>query len=291
MLKRDKLPLATLLCILAPALVSCGAAPELTRGPIEAVYAQPGAFEVSSFVVKDGANKNLYKIYHPVELTSGHPIIVWGNGTHALPSNYDELLTHLATWGFVVIDTYSTTTGTGAEILGAAEYMAARNDAPDSPFFGKLDPDRIGAAGHSQGSTGVINAQTRFERGPRIKTVVSIALPDLRWCDPEDKYDTSLLTASFFIMGGTGDGIVSPTSTNTKAYGNTPPGLPAAMAMAEGAGHTAIEGDGSHHRGYLTAWMRYQLANDPTAREAFAGDTAELKNQPRWRDVALKNLE
>jgi len=285
------LPRAVCLSLAVLTTVSCGAAPELTRGPIEARYSEPGDFEAVSFVVKDDANKDLYKIYHPVQLTSGHPIIVWGNGTHALPSNYDKLLTHLATWGFVVIDTYSTTTGTGAEILGAAEYMVSRNGTPDNPFHGKLNPDKIGAAGHSQGATGVINAHTHFENGSLIKTVVSIALPDLRWCDPEDKYDTSPMTASFFIMGGTGDGIVSPTSTNAKAYGHTPPGLPAAMGMAEGANHTAIEGDGSHHRGYLTAWMRYRLSDDPTAREAFVGDAAEIKNQSRWRDVALKNLE
>jgi hypothetical protein len=41
------------------------------------------------------------------------------------------------------------------------------------------------------------------------------------------------------------------------------------MGMAKGAAHTAIEGNGGNHRGYLTAWMSYHLLGDQKAKKAF----------------------
>lgn len=285
-----KLPAVTCLGMMAMLLASC-VTPQPVMAPIEAMYAQTGPSEVTTQDIQDSSGKKLYKIYHPKELTSGHPIIVWGNGSHALPPDYDGLLTHLATWGFVVINTYSSSTGTGAELVAAAQYMAEQNNTSSSTFHGRLDPTRLGVAGHSQGSTGAINAHTHFAAGALIKTVVSIALPALHWCEPEDVYETSRISVPFFIMGGTGDGLISPLSSNKLAYDNTPSTLPAAMAMAIDADHNAIQGNGNNHRGYLTAWMSYQLKDDPAARAAFAGDNPEIMTSPGWQNTSTRNLE
>ncbi len=247
---------------LALALGGCGTAPESATfepGVIEARYAESGPEAVTTSIIGDDAGNDLYKIYHPTDLKAGLPLIVWGNGTGASPATYDALLTHLATWGFVVVDTYVKNTGTGAEILAAAEYMVAESGASDSKFYGKIDASKVGLAGHSQGSTGVINAHTNFEHGSMVKAVVSIALPALKWCDPEDVYDTSRLSVPFLLLGGTGDGIISPVESNQAAFDGTPKSLPAVMGMAIGSEHSEIEGDGGRHRGYLTAWMRFQL--------------------------------
>lgn len=63
------------------------------------------------------------------------------------------------------------------------------------------------------------------------------------------------------------------------------------MAMAKGAAHTAIEQDGGQHRGYLTAWMRYQLMNDSEAGMAFVGKHAEIGTNKHWKDVTSANLQ
>ncbi|QRN93189.1 alpha/beta hydrolase [Archangium violaceum] len=286
----ERASFAMSLTLAALLLSSCTAAPPV-RGAIESRYAEPGPLAIGTELITNDRGEALYQTYFPEPLTTGHPVIVWGNGTDALPSNYDALLRHLASWGFVVIDTFETHTGTGAEILAAARYLVSRHETPGSRFSGKLDVRRIGAAGHSQGSTGVINSHTNFEAGSLITTVVSIALPALRWCDPEDKYDTSRLAIPFLILGGTGDGIISPAADNQRAFDRTAPGVPAAMAIASGASHNEIQGDGGMHRGYLTAWMRYWLAQDGEARAAFAGDMPELAHHPGWLHVALKNLE
>lgn len=277
-------------CVLSFILVNSVSA-TLEAGSVEEKYALPGTYEVDMLEIKDEQGEKLYRIYSPQSTDVLHPLIAWGNGTGALPDNYDELLRHLAGWGFIVIDTYSQTMGTGKEIMAAIEYMLNENEATVSPFYHRVQKDRVGAAGHSQGSTGVINAHTNFENGDLIKTVVSIALPDLKYCDPEDVYDTSALKVPFFVIGGTRDFIISPSDSNKLALNNTNSNLPVLMAMAKGAAHTAIEQDGGQHRGYLTAWMRYQLMNDSEARMAFVGKNAEIGANNHWKDVTSANLQ
>ncbi|WP_171056211.1 alpha/beta hydrolase [Paenibacillus sinopodophylli] len=261
------------------------------KGSLEEKYALTGSYQVEALEISDKQGEKLYKVYYPSENQLKHPLIAWGNGTGALPEQYDELFRHLASWGFVIIDTYSTTTGTGKEIIASIEYMLAENDKPDSPFYQRIQPDRVAAAGHSQGSTGVINAHTNFESGDLIQTVVSIALPELKYCDPEDVYDTSALKVPFLILGGTRDFIISSSASNKLALTNANASIPAMMAMAKGAAHTAIEQDGGKHRGYLTAWMRYQLLNDSDAKKAFAGDQAEILTNNNWKDVESARME
>ncbi|WP_243643865.1 alpha/beta hydrolase [Paenibacillus pinisoli] len=261
------------------------------EGTIEAKYAGAGEYQVESIEIKDEQGESRYMLYYPQDSGQTHPLIAWGNGTDALPERYDGLFRHLASWGFVVIDTFSTTTGTGEEIAGAIDYMLIENSDPASPFYRRIATEQIAAAGHSQGSTGVINAHTNHSSGEAIKTVVSIALPDLKWCDPEDIYDTSALKVPFFVMGGTRDFIVSPTSSNKLALENANPDIPVMMAMAKGAAHTAIEDDGGKHRGYLTAWMRYQLMDDREAMTAFAGDEAEILRNTDWKSALSKGIE
>ncbi|MNC52283.1 hypothetical protein D3C75_1016220 [compost metagenome] len=62
------------------------------------------------------------------------------------------------------------------------------------------------------------------------------------------------------------------------------------MGMAKGAAHTAIEGNGGNHRGYLTAWMRYWLLDDQEAKPAFHGESPEMLNNPNWVDVIQVNM-
>ncbi|MEC0125107.1 poly(ethylene terephthalate) hydrolase family protein [Paenibacillus pabuli] len=260
-------------------------------GSVEEKYSLAGVYVVDTLEIKDDQGEQLYRIYFPQSMDTRHPLIAWGNGTGALPDNYDQLLRHLAGWGFIVIDTYSQTTGTGKEIMAAIQYMLSENEATVSPFYHRIQKDRVGAAGHSQGSTGVINAHTNFENGNIIKTVVSIALPDLKYCDPEDVYDTSALKIPFFVLGGTRDFIISPTDSNQLALKNANPDIPTMMAMAKGAAHTAIEQDGGQHRGYLTAWMRYWLMDDVETKGAFVGNSAEIRMSNHWTDVQSSHLQ
>ncbi len=258
--------------------------------PIEAVYDAPGPLAVTRRTVPSDTGGKLYEVFAPSPLTGGHPIITWGNGTGAQPKDYAPLLSHLASWGFVVIDNYKRNTGAGAAILDAAQYLVDQNATPGSPVFRQLDVSRIAAAGHSQGASGVINAATNFPNSALITTVVPIALPTQRFTRPEDRYDTGLLQAPMFLIGGTDDFLISPLSTNNIAYRKTDDSLPAAMGMAKNAGHSEITPDGGRQRGYLTAWLMFQLRGDAQAAPAFSGPDAELLNNPRWKNAKTQNL-
>jgi hypothetical protein len=265
--------------------------PAPIEGSIEQRYAQHGSYDVKVEEVKGSLNEDSFRIYYPeFQVSETYPIISWGNGTDATPDRYNEILTHLASWGFIVIDSYSKTTGTGKEIMEGIEYLVGKNQQANSLFYKKVNVDQIGVAGHSQGSTGVINTHTNFTSGSLIKTIVSIALPDLKYCDPEDVYDTARIQVPFLIMGGTRDFLISPLSSNQDALHHTNKNTPVMMGMGKGAAHTAIEGDGGNHRGYLTAWMSYHLLGDQEAKKAFYGDNSEMTHSPNWVDVMQANM-
>lgn len=127
-------------------------------------------------MVTDPASGGTFALYHPSDLgETTHPVVTWGNGTGADPRDYDSLLRHLASWGFVVIDSTNTQTGDGVDILAGATYVVRRNDARGDEFRGRIDTGRVAAVGHSQGATGVLNA-TRLGDG-LITTTVPIGLP------------------------------------------------------------------------------------------------------------------
>ncbi|TAL34103.1 MAG: alpha/beta hydrolase [Spirochaetes bacterium] len=260
---------------------------------IETTYAATGSLATSTVVIKNEAGADLYKIYYPAALSGNHPIVVWGNGSDADCLDYDALLTHLASWGFVVIGNFDTAVGTGEAIIETMNYLVARNGDPASIFYQKLDVGNIGLAGHSQGAGGVVNAATNFTEGDMVTTLVPVSLPALKWCDAEDIYDTSLVDVPVFFTRGNGmlDGIIAPLADVRAAYNALPSGVGAAMGTCKGTDHNTIQGNGGKLRGYVTAWLRYQLANDATARNAFAGTSPELPgNTTNWKDVAVKSL-
>ncbi|MGH1339568.1 MAG: alpha/beta hydrolase [Aureispira sp.] len=257
---------------------------------ISYLYSLKGNYNSVTLEQKDANGDNLYRIYYPENFPLVQaPIVVWGNGTDALPDDYNELLKHLSTWGFVVIDTYSKTTGDGSEMIGALDFLIAENNNSGSIFHQKLDTTNIAIAGHSQGSGGAINGHTNFTSGHRIKTVIPIALPDLSFASPNHKYDASLITGSFLVLGGVDDFIISPRSTNQKAY-DLVSNTPAAMVILKKAGHNEIQGDGGLHRSFLTSWLAAQLLQDSVAQQVYSGSDPEIFKSTVIKTALSKNL-
>ena len=127
--------------------------------------------------VKDGNGNNLYQISYPSKLSSTYPLITWGNGSGQFPKNYAQVLAHLASWDFIVIDNFNGSTYNGQSILESVKYMIFENYNSKSIFYNKIDLNNIAAVGHSQGASGVMNAATNFTDGVILKTIVTIELP------------------------------------------------------------------------------------------------------------------
>jgi hypothetical protein len=256
--------------VLALTLVSCSPGPEPV-GEIEIQYAARGPMETSKTSVPG------YELYHPAEMAEGeHPILTWGNGTGAIPAVYEALLDHFASYGFVVIASTSTMTGSGEEMLGGVDWLTAENSRPGSVFFHKLDLGHVGATGHSQGGGGTINAGT----DPRMTCTAPIEPT------PGDVVD---LKGPMFLVAASEDFIV-PASWVTRSTYN-PALVPTIYGIAQGADHLTPLIDAGMMRGYLTAWFCAELMGHENAVHAFFGndEDCEICSNPNWV-VMRKNL-
>ena len=229
-------------------------------------FADPGPY--GSAIITDAD----HTFFYPTPLRDDgtgikHPVIVWGNGTFLTPMNYEGLLRHFATQGFIVAAANTTNTGSGTEMLAGLDKLATYNATPGHVFFDKVDLTMVATMGHSQGGAGATNAA----RDPRVRTVVGIqgAGGDL------SNFDGTVL-----FLSGTADTLV-PSSFVRSAYDQVAGRLPAAYGDLAGADHFQPIGTGNAYRGHLTAWVRWQLMHDPIAGHQFVGDCAYCGN-PLW---------
>ncbi|WP_194814499.1 alpha/beta hydrolase [Nocardia sp. XZ_19_385] len=269
--------------------------PYVPNPGIEATYFQPGPWAVTErlgFGCCDSTGAK-FDLWHPSELEARHSIVVWGDGTGAVPKQYSYLLRHLASWGFVVVATENQQTGSGQEIIESLDFLLKQAADPASVFYRKLDPDSVGAMGHSQGASGVLNALKRAQG--RIKTAVPLELPARVWCLTGNWCpDTSTLTASsVFLVNGSEDSLISPShqplpwqtsglQSNQAFFEAIPAHLPKVWATLNGPNHNDVQGQPTcagasfpcttgvyGYLGYPTAWLMSQLRGDAKARRAF----------------------
>ncbi|MET0342388.1 MAG: hypothetical protein ABW252_15395 [Polyangiales bacterium] len=219
-----------------------------------------------------GMNMALYTLVRPKELREGqkYPILTWGNGTCALPRGYIGLLQHLASHGFVVIAANSRFTGAGTPLLRGLDWLAKQNADPSSPLYQKLDLDRIGALGHSQGA----GATSIAGRDPRVK-------------------------ATALLNGGGSGGLRGPTFVLTGEQDISPAGargaynaatVPAAFLNLKKSDHITLITEPARTNPAITAWFRYQLLGDEAGKAYFAGTACKLCGSADWTYLQ-KNLK
>ena len=281
--------LATLVALTAVISLSAVfvAPPAQAANTIEQQFNVAGTWSVSTQTVTVSGNG--YKLFYPTNLGQGgvrHPIITWANGTGGVPDNYTGLLNRLASWGYVVVASTSGTTGPGTLVLAGAQWMVAQDTTAGSIFNGKLDTAKVGAAGHSQGASGALNAQTAS--GGLIKSVLVYNIPNPIWVGAESVTNWSLVNKPVMFMTGGNDWLISSASGNTGYY-NQVAGA-AAKASLNGAGHNTIQNTGGGFLGYSVAWFEYTLRGNATARASFVGSPPELNTNSAWANQAEKNL-
>jgi hypothetical protein len=122
-------------------------------------YGAVGAFETMRDA--DTGPDASFDVFRPVVLGENgrrHPIISWANGTLFSLDEYQALLTHWASHGFVVVASHSNSTAGGVTHKAGIDWLVAQSSDPQSMYFEVLDTSRIGAAGHSQGGGATIAA-------------------------------------------------------------------------------------------------------------------------------------
>lgn len=271
MKNKTNLLLSTLL-VIALLFTACVPADDVQNSTIEAKYARAGSHRTAT------ANGGGYTIFYPRGLAdAGYPVIIWGNGIGTPTIAYTPLLTHLASWGFVVLASNNSMDYNGRTLINGIDYVFEQNDNPSSTFYGKLDTSRIGVAGHSLGGGAAIGAATddRVACSAGLAPAADLTVP----------FAASKVKGPVLLMTGALDYIISPvfvknTFNDVVKAGN----VPAIFAKHRAMDHISFAWTGGGATGYLTAWFAFQLQDDPVASGAFI-DGCEICNNEKWTEI------
>lgn len=265
-----------------------------TGSTAEAKYMANGSFEVSVYEEPVLQVFKKYVIYYPSELKTSdrqYPVIVICNGSGTPISKYPAVPKHYASWGFIVIGTEEENAwnGFGAEMsvrhlerLNGVEQI--EEDRPN-PFYQRVDLNRVGIVGHSQGGVGVLNATTAQAHKDVYKAAVSLSptnkelAHNLEW-----DYDASLVSAPILLIAGAGGGddwVV--TGQQLEDIYSELPGQKA-MARRKDTPHNEVLYSAD---GYVTAWFLWHLQDDQEASGLFAGESPDLLRNSLYQDQRL----
>jgi hypothetical protein len=225
-----------------------------------------------------GDEQQRFNIYRPENLKDSgycHPVLVWANGFRDNPEEnppkciinrddqwcgqYLPILNHLASHGFVVIASLSTTTGSGNPLptIVGLDWLMKQADDPSSVYYHRLDTNQIGALGHSMGgmSTCKSAAEPRYKALATIcgtSTLSGVHTPMLFYCGGQDT-----------TVGCDGIRNVFLTVKDQPAFFMN--------ELQANHGSWVYGGPNSPSLSSAAAWFRVHLMNDTANRKYFYG--------------------
>lgn len=253
---------ATLLAAAGPAEAQTSGFPSVGTS-----FDQPGPYPVATL---NGAQ---HTYFYPSNIGSTgleHPVILWGNGTGANPSNYTGLLSHFASHGFIVAAANTPNAGSGTAMLQGLSNLTTFDNTPSSPFYQAVDTSRVASTGHSQGGVGALEAS----KDPRVDVTFPI----------EGAFSASGVTVPALFLAGEDDRIARPSQIrSTYSSANTA----AAYAEVANADHFTPANDGGYFRAVGVAWARWHLMDDDAARGWFVGSNCGLCGSSQISDYEV----
>jgi len=284
--------------------------------PIEAKYTALGEYEIgyAEYDV-DGVCGKIGVSYPKMLKNSAekYPLVIMANGTGIRASQYKEVFTHLASWGFIVAGNEDENCRTGESSSDTLDYVLALNVDQESIFYGKIDTDNIGITGHSQGGVGAFNAVTEQTNGSKYKAIYAISATSRYHADELSKssdadgatrgegwnIDVSKVSVPIMMVAGTGTFDAGTMEEYAEAlpegkvqgicslwwleecYERMSDGVTRVIARQKGKDHGDMLRSAD---GYMTAWFCYYLKGDVSA-DFFSGADAELLSNKNWQDV------
>ena len=278
-----------------------------TGGNLESKYTAMGEYEVS-YKEYDAKVETIgkYAVWYPKDLNdSKYPVVIFANGTGSTSATYKSFLKHLSSWGFIAVGNDDQNTRTGDSLNKTIEFLIQENENKDSILYNKIDLDKIGIGGHSQGGPAVFNMVTNQKHGNMIKTLYAISATSsyhTKIYGDGWEYDISKVNIPAFLTAGTGTWDAG-TATSKEQVNDDSKGiaqgicplwslkenydlLPETTSKVIARKKNVDHGD-SHLQtdGYMTAWFMYWLKDDPEAKKVFFGDDAEILTNTNWQDV------
>ena len=222
------------------------------------------------------------------------PVLVFCNGGCMDTSiGYENMLVDLASYGYVVVaigelqmlaqhekDQHTPS----SMVKKALDWICQQASDPASPYYNKVDVERIAAAGHSCGGAQVLaNAAD-----PRLKTylILNAGMGKMKMADASKKSLKNLHGPILYLVGGTEDVAWPNAQMDYKAIKHVPVVL--ADNTTSGHGGTYDQSNGGPNSRMVRAWLDWQLKGKDEHKALFIG--GNLSDYPGWT-IMHKNIE
>ncbi len=264
-----------------------------TGGETEAKYFAMGPHETAYYEADAMMSFQKFEIYYPKDIERMEPLsaVVFVNGTGVKGSRYRALQQHLASWGFLTIATEEEHAWNGFSAEMSVRYLELLNmyqeEGKDNVFCHKIDMERIGITGHSQGGIGVINAITNQKHADTYQAAVLLSATQndiasaLMW-----ESDAAAIHTNVLILASIGqsDAAIAPLDSMQMMYDGITEDVSKVIARRNDCDHGEMLYAAD---GYVTAWLMYYLQGDEEAGKAFFDEQAEIAGNPFYQDVQI----
>jgi hypothetical protein len=238
-------------------------------------------------VVENTGADGMYTIYRPTTLGEDgfkHPVATWGNGITTTPAYYPTLLGAIASHGFVIIASNSSTVNAGLMTAGL-DWMVAQNDV-DGDYKDNLNPTCLVTIGYSLGGGASVGA------GAHANVVATASMHGVTG-------PSAALHAPLLLLTSETDTFVVPATFVTPTYNSSSVqtfyGTLSMTADPTNIGHLIpvdiLPSDPNViERGAMVAWLRRWVYGDEGAKSYFYGDDCTMCKDP-WTNPQRKNWQ
>lgn len=252
-------------------------------------------------------------IYRPADISSvgGQKLglYVWGNGGCSADGASARLhLLEIASHGYVAIAPGRIRSGPGAtapqlpsgrgpagdpprlpapqtyyeSLVEAIDWALAENARPESPYYGRIDPEAVAVSGHSCGGLQAIQAGA----DPRVAT--SVVMFSGVFADGSNPIEGMTVTKDMlqeidgpmlYILGGPDDVAYANGMDDFDKIEHTPV---AVANIGVGHGGTFWEPNGGKAAAMTVQWLNWRLKDDEGAAGMFRGGECGFCADPDW---------
>ena len=235
-----------------------------------------------------------FVVYHPMDMREKMPVLVFCNGGCMDTSiGYENMLNDIASYGYIVVaigelqmfaqhekDQHTPS----SMVVKALDWISRQATDPASPYYNKIDTDRIAAAGHSCGGAQVLaNAADA-----RLKTylILNAGMGEMTMADANAKALKNLHGPILYLVGGKSDVAWPNAQMDYKAIKKTPVVL--ADNTQSGHGGTYEQPNGGANARMVRAWLDWQLKGKNEHEKLFLG--GDLTDYEGWT-IMHKNFK
>jgi len=292
---------------------------EFTRPAMDAFYARHLKYNdpdvtIEQLKVPDYGGSGPYKavavrerslpdfvVYHPVNMDQAVtqegaplPVLVFANGGCMDTSiGYENMLTDIASYGYVVVaigelqmfaqhelDKHTPS----SMVAKAMDWVSLQATSSASPYYNKINADRIAAAGHSCGGAQVLCNAT----DSRMKTclILNAGMGKMEMAGASPESLKGLRTPILYLVGGTTDVAWQNAQMDYEAIDKVPVVL--ADNTTSGHGGTYEQPNGGANARMVRAWLDWQLKGKKENESIFV--RGDLSDYEGWT-IKSKNFK